>query len=144
MPAISLTLAQNRAVTGSWITLPYVASRAQYGVPTTFTFQGGAKPQRELTRVLTDEQKQNYQVQSEAHDRESARSVWDRLLDRAGLVRFFVFPAFLAALPGLFLAFRQKRMLLPAFAVVLFLAGTAFYPFFYLAFIAALACVFYC
>ncbi len=139
LPAVSLTLAQNKAVTGSWSTLPYVVSRAQYGVPTTFTFQSGAKPRRV---ELTEEQKQNYQVQSEAHDRESARSLWDRFLDRAGLVRFFVFPAFFAALPGLFLAFRQRCMLLPAFAVVLFLAGIAFYPFFYAHYIAALACVF--
>jgi hypothetical protein len=138
LPAISLTLAQNKAVTGSWTTLPYLASREQYGVPTTFTFQPDPKPRRELTA----EQKQGYQVQSEAHDRESARSLWDRLLDRAGLIRFFVFPAFFAALPGLFTAFQRRQMLLPALAVVLFLAAAAFYPYFYPHYIAALACVF--
>jgi len=138
LPFISLTLAQNKAVTGSWITLPYMTSREQYGVPTTFTFQPDPKPHRELTA----EQKQDYQVQSEAHAQESARSFGDRFLERAGLVRFFVFPAFLAALPGLLISFKRKRMILPAVAVVLFLAGSAFYPYFYPHYIAALACVF--
>jgi hypothetical protein len=39
LPAIGLTLLQNREVTGSWTTIPYALSRYQYGVPTTFTFQ---------------------------------------------------------------------------------------------------------
>ena len=138
LPFLSLTLAQNKAVTGSWTTLPYMASRAQYGVPATFTFQPDPKPQRELTQ----EQRQDYQVQTEAHDRESAESLWDRLAERAGLVRFFVFPALFAALPGLLLAFRQRRMIVPASAVVVLLAGAAFYPYFYPHYIAALACVF--
>jgi len=33
LPAVSLTLAQNKVVTGSWTTLPYMLSRYQYGVP---------------------------------------------------------------------------------------------------------------
>ena len=43
-PAVVLTLAQNKQVTGSWTTLPYVLSRYQYGVPTTFTFQPNPIP----------------------------------------------------------------------------------------------------
>jgi hypothetical protein len=138
LPAISLTLAQNKAVTGSWTTLPYSASRAQYGVPTTFTFQPDPKPSRELTT----EQKDDYQAQSEVHDRESKRSWWGRFTDRASYSRFFVFPALFAALPGLFLAFKQRRMILPAASVVIFLAADAFYPYFYPHYIAALSCVF--
>lgn len=138
LPAIALTLAQNKAVTGSWTTLPYLASRAQYGVPTTFTFQPDPKPSRELTM----EQKDDYQAQVQVHDRESKRTWWDRFLDRSSYIRFFVFPALFAALPGLFLAFRHRRLILPAAAVVIFLAGAAFYPYFYAHYIAALACVF--
>jgi len=37
LPAILLTLAQNKQVTGSWTTLPYKLSQYQYGVPATFT-----------------------------------------------------------------------------------------------------------
>ncbi len=138
LPAISLTLAQNKAVTGSWTTLPYSASRAQYGVPATFTFQSDPRPSRELTA----EQKDDYRAQLEVHDRESRLSWWDRFLDRASYVRFFVFPALFAALPGLFLAFKHRRLILPASAAVTLLAGAAFYPYFYPHYIAALACVF--
>ena len=143
LPFVTLTLAQNKAVTASWTTLPYMASREQYGMPTTFTFQPDPTPHRPLTQ----EQKQGYQIQSEVHDRERARTFPDRLLDRAGFIRFFVFPALFAALPGLFLAFRQKafkqkRLILPMAAIVLFLTGAAFYPYFYPHYIAALACVF--
>jgi hypothetical protein len=143
LPFISLTLAQNKAVTGSWTTLPYMTSRQQYGVPTTFTFQPNPQPHRELT----PEQQQDYQVQSEAHAQESARGFWSRFVERAGLIRFFVFPAFFVALPGLLMIFfqsalKRRRMILPAVAVVLFLAGASFYPYFYPHYIAALACVF--
>jgi hypothetical protein len=37
LPAAGLTLLHNKQVTGSWTTLPYMLSRYQYGVPTTFT-----------------------------------------------------------------------------------------------------------
>lgn len=138
LPALSLSLAQNKAVTGSWLTLPYMASRAQYGVPTTFTFQPDPVPHRELTA----EQKRGYDVQSEVHDREAARGLWDRLLDRASYIRFFVYPALFAAIPGLILAFKRRRAILPACAIPLFLIGAIFYPYFYPHYLAALCCVF--
>src|SRR5258707_7724595 len=59
-PAIFLTLAHNRAVTGNWTTLPYQVSRYQYGVPAAFTTQDNAVPQRDLTR----QQQLDYQLQS--------------------------------------------------------------------------------
>ncbi|MGH9645983.1 MAG: hypothetical protein ACRD4E_04120, partial [Bryobacteraceae bacterium] len=58
-PAIALTLFHDRAVTGSWTTLPYSVSRYQYGVPTTFTVQPNPIPHRELTH----EQSVDYQAQ---------------------------------------------------------------------------------
>jgi len=59
IPALGLILLQNRAVTGSWTTLPYMASRYQYGVPTTFTFQPNPVPHRPMTR----EQELDYEIQ---------------------------------------------------------------------------------
>jgi hypothetical protein len=50
LPAITLMLAQNFAVTGSFTSLPYELSRYQYGVPTTFTFQPNPEPHRTLTQ----------------------------------------------------------------------------------------------
>src|SRR5437667_9014267 len=48
LPAIVITLVQNKQVTNSWTTLPYVLSRYQYGVPTTFTFRPNPIHHREL------------------------------------------------------------------------------------------------
>ncbi len=44
LPAVGITLLQNKQVTGSWNTLPYQLSRYQYGVPATFTFQPEPDP----------------------------------------------------------------------------------------------------
>jgi len=138
LPFLSLTLAQNRAVTGSWTTLPYMASRDQYGVPTSFTFQPVPVPHRELT----PEQRRGYDRQSEVHDRESARSLWGRLLDRAGYIRFFLSPSILVTLPVFLLALRDRRLWWPVGTILMLLAGSTFYPYFYPHYIAALACVF--
>ncbi len=43
LACLLLTGAQNKAVTGNWTTLPYMLSRYQYGVPSTFTFQPNAR-----------------------------------------------------------------------------------------------------
>lgn len=138
LPFVSLTLAQNKAVTGSWTTLPYMASRYQYGVPTTFTMQPTPEPHRELT----PEQQRGYEVQSEAHDRESSLSLWERLVERAGNIRFFLSPALLVLLPVFLFALRDRRLWWPAASIVVLIAATAFYPYFYPHYIAALACVF--
>lgn len=57
-PAGMITLLQNRAVTGAWLRLPYLESRYQYGVPTTFTFSptrclivNSASNSRSITRL---------------------------------------------------------------------------------------------
>jgi len=49
LPAAAITLLQNKQAAGSWTTLPYMLSRYQYGVPTTFTTQPNPVPHRELT-----------------------------------------------------------------------------------------------
>ena len=138
LPFVSLTLAQNRAVTGSWTTLPYMTSRFEYGVPTTFTFQPAPEPHRELT----PEQQRGYDVQSEVHDRENARSLWERLLDRAENIRFFLSPALFVALPIFLVALRDRRLWWPAASILILLTASAFYPYFYPHYLAAVACAF--
>src|SRR5208283_179387 len=49
VPFLALTLFQNKAVTGSWTTLPEALSQYQYGVPAALTFQQHVEPHRELT-----------------------------------------------------------------------------------------------
>src|SRR6202035_4052502 len=49
LPAIGFTLLQNKQVTGSWTTLPYMLSQYQYGVPAALTFQSDQIPHNDLT-----------------------------------------------------------------------------------------------
>jgi hypothetical protein len=128
--ALALTAVQNKAVTGSWTTLPYVLSRSQYGVPTTFTFQPNPKPHR----ALTAEQQLDYRAQSAIH--EEAGGYWQRLAYRFRFVRFFFLP------PLLFAAlWAGRKFAWAAGAIVLFALGTNFYPYFFPHYLAAIACL---
>ncbi|HVP45415.1 MAG TPA: hypothetical protein VMT32_02485, partial [Bryobacteraceae bacterium] len=108
MPAVALTLAQNKQVTGSWTTLPYVLSRYQYGVPTTFTFQPNPVPHRELTV----EQDLDYKVQVAVHggDRDTVKDYFGRLAQRVRFYRFFFLPPLYLALPFFLPRLRELRL----------------------------------
>lgn len=140
IPAVSLVLLQNKQVTGSWTTLPYVLSRYEYGVPTTFTFQPIPIPHRELTAG----QQLNYEEQSATHGRdpESPARYFERLASRVRFYRFFFLPPLYLAMPFFLLALRQWRFAWAALTLALFALGTNFYPYFYPHYIAAVTCLF--
>ncbi len=140
MPAIALTLLQNKQITGSWTTLPYALSRYQYGVPTTFTVQANPVPHSELTR----EQQLDYELQSKVHgeNAETVTSYFERLASRARFYRFFFLAPLYLALPAFLLALREFRFAWLLLTVLMFAAGTNFYPYFYSHYIAAVACLF--
>jgi len=140
LPAFMLILFQNRAVTGSWTTLPYLLSRYQYGVPTTFTFQPNPAPHLQLTR----EQELGYEAQSDVHGPgvDSWASYWTRWASRVRFYRFFFLAPLYLALLAFLPALRELRFTWVAGTVLLFSLGTNFYPYFYSHYIAALTCVF--
>jgi hypothetical protein len=168
LPAVALTLAQSKAVTGSWTTLPYMLSRDQYGVPTTFTFQPNPVPHRELT----PEQQIDYETQSQVHASEAAMSFPARLAERFRYVRFFLLPPLYVALVfGLMAPVLRKRgsqvetqqssggggsrlsrvlralkenrdTLWAAGTIGLFAVGVTLYPYFHPNYVAAIACLF--
>jgi hypothetical protein len=134
IPAIALTLAQNKAVTGRWTVLPYQVSRDQYGVPAAFTSQPDPVPQRDLTY----EQKLDYQTQTQVHDIEARSSFLQRVGGRVRYARFFLLPPLYVLI--LFVWWRQ---VLWAVGSILFLTlGVTLYPYFYPHYIAAVACLF--
>ncbi|MGB7759263.1 MAG: hypothetical protein WBL61_05510, partial [Bryobacteraceae bacterium] len=142
LPAVSLTLAQNKAVTGSWTTLPYALSRYQYGVPAAFTFQPNPVPHV----ALTPEQELDYRAQSAVHGEgpDTPARYIARLGERLHFCRFFFCPPLMVALP-VFLAavvWRRGRLLWAAGAILLFALADNLYPYFYPHYIAALTCVF--
>ena len=140
VPFLLLMGAHNKAVTGSFTTLPYQASRYEYGVPTTFTFQPNPVPHR----ALTPEQQLDYQAQSIIHGErtDTFAAWWARLLDRVHFYRFFFYPPLYLVLPLFLLALRERRFMWVAATVALFVIGDNFYPYFYPHYIAALTCVF--
>jgi hypothetical protein len=139
LPAVGLTLVQNKSVTGNWTQLPYVLSRYQYGVPTTFTWQQNPTPHR----TLTPEQDLDYRAQAAIHGpgTDSLGSYLVRLAYRLRYLRFFalapLYLAFLFFLPSL----REVKWIWLLVVVGLFLAGTNFYPYFFPHYIAAITTV---
>jgi hypothetical protein len=137
-PAVLLMLTQNYAVTGNCFTMPYQLSRYQYGVPATFTFQANPTPHR----ALTAEQLLDFRAQSLIHDEAATMPLSERLAERLHFYRFFFYPALLLALPAFLFALREFRFAWAAGCMVIFALGTAFYPYFYPHYIAALTCLF--
>ena len=139
-PAVVLTLVHNKQATGSWTTLPYVLSRYQYGVPTTFTFQPNPIPHRQLT----PEQQLDYETQAAVHgkDADTVGRYFQRLLFRVRFYRFFWIAPLYFTLPFFTLALREKRFTWVIATLLLFSLGTNFYPYFYPHYIAALTCLF--
>jgi hypothetical protein len=139
-PALGLMLLQNKQATGSWTTLPYMLSRYQYGVPTTFTIQPIPPPHR----ALTHEQQLDYDAQSEAHGQGTGSfvSFWARWAGRIGFYRFFLLAPLYLALPAFLFALREYRFAWAAITILIFSFGTNFYPYFYPHYVAALTCLF--
>jgi len=140
LPAIGLSLLQNRQVTGNWLTLPYMLSQYQYGIPTSFTFQPVPAPHR----ALTQEQRVDYDLQSAVHGAtpDSPSAFFRRLGARVRFYRWF-FPVPLSlVLPAFLPALRQPRFLWLAAALAIIVVGTNFYPYFYPHYIAGATCLF--
>ena len=140
LPSAGLSLLQNKQVTGSWTTLPYVLSRYQYGVPAAFTWQTNPQPHVDLTR----EQQLQYKMQTSfrASGPETIKSYLLRLGYRVRYYRFFFLPALYVALPFFLLKLREPRFLWVALTLALFALGANFYPFFEVHYLGALTCLF--
>jgi hypothetical protein len=125
LPAAGLLLAQNRQSTGNWMTMPYMLSRYEYGVPVTFTFQDPPAPHRDLNR----EQALNYRMQlsfRSAH--ETVVTYLERLEYRVRFLRFFLLAPLYLALLAFLWAMRDYRFLWVGMTVALFTLGSNFYP----------------
>jgi len=140
LPAIGLTLLQNKQVTGRWTTLPYMLSQYQYGVPATFTVQPNPTPHR----ALTADQQLDYDAQAAVHGKgtDTVQAYLKCLAGRVRFYRFFMLAPLYVALPFFFLSVREFRFLWIVLALLVFSLGTNFYPYFYPHYIAAAACLF--
>ena len=140
IPAVALTLAQNKQVTGQWLTLPYMLSRYQYGVPATLTIQPMPVPHRELT----PQQRLDYEIQSSVHGKgpETIQSYLGRLAARVRFYRFFFYAPLYIAILLFLIRVREFRFAWVVLTLLIFALGSNFYPYFYSHYIAAAACLF--
>lgn len=138
--ALSLSLVQNKQITGSWTTLPYMLSRYQYGVPAAFTWQANPVPHLDLTR----QQQLQYKMQTSfrATGPETAATYLERLEYRLRFYRFFFLPPLYLALPFFCLRLREWRFAWVAITFLIFALGVNFYPFFEVHYLGALTCLF--
>lgn len=133
----SVTALHNRAVTGSFTTLPYSLSQQAYGVPQTLL---GQRPVEEPP-LRYDELRQMYRWQREAKDAANRRP-----FRRLGVVlykswAFYVTPWF--ALPVALLAFmlKDRWILIGGGIMVCAMIASALYPFFFPHYLAVYSCV---
>lgn len=140
LPAIGITLLQNKQVTGSWTTLPYALSQVQYGVPAALTFEPNAVPHRELTR----EQQLDYRMQLSfrGDHPETLNSYFLRLFYRIRYYRFFFMPPLYLALPFFLLALRGRKFIWIVLWPLVFALGVNFFPAFQYHYMAGVACLF--
>lgn len=126
LPAVGLTFLQNKAVTGSFLTLPYQLSQYQYGVPSSLTFQENPVPHRELT----PQQALDYKMQLSFHGprKDTIASYLLRLEYRVRFYRFFFLPELYLALPFFLLRLREWRYAWAAGTCLLFALGINFFP----------------
>jgi hypothetical protein len=140
LPASALTLLQNKQVTGHWNTHPFIASRARYGIPTTFAFQSVPIPQG----PLTIEQQINYDAQVAVHgNTPETFSTWlTRLLKRVAFYRFFFLAPLYLVLPAFLFSLRDRLYGWVVATLLLLACGTTFYVYFYPHYIAVATCLF--
>jgi hypothetical protein len=137
--AIGIAFAQNKAVTGSWTTLPYQLSQYQYGVPAALTLQPNPTPHR----ALTPEQQMDYRMQTSflGGAAETLSSFLLRLEFRVRYYRFFFPPALYLALPLFFASLRRPGALWAAVTLTIFAIGINFFPAYQLHYAAACTCL---
>ncbi len=139
VPAIGLTLFQNKAVTGAWTTLPYALSQYQYGVPSSLTFQQNPTPHRSLTT----EQELDYKMQLGFHEgRDTPASYLLRLEYRIRFYRFFFLVPLYLTLPFFLATLTDARSLWMAISVFIFALGINFFPAFQFHYLAPATCLF--
>jgi hypothetical protein len=138
--AAAITLFHNKAVTGSWTTLPEKLSQDQYGVPAALTFQANPLP----SRPLTPQQALDYRMQLGFRGArpETLRSYLERLEYRVRYYRFFFFAPLYLALAAFLFTLRRDRHGWVALACLIFALGVNFFPAFQLHYVAAVACLF--
>jgi hypothetical protein len=139
LPAVGITILQDKAVTGRWLQLPYALSQERYGVPAVLTIQDPPVP----TGPLTREQELDYRMQRGFHPgRDTLRSFGERLLFRVRYYRFYFLPPLYWALLAFLVGIRSWRWAYVPAVCGLFALGVNLFPAFQFHYVAAVVCLF--
>ena len=139
LPAVGITLLQNKRVTGEWTTLPYALSQYQYGVPAALTFQKPPVPHLQLT----PQQELDYRMQANFHPgADTLGSYLARMMFRIRYYRFYFYPPLYLALVAFLVSIRSYRWLWVAITCLVFALGINFFPAFQFHYLAAVVCLF--
>jgi len=141
IPAIGITLLQDKSVTGLWTTLPYQLSQYQYGVPASLTFQPNPIPHRDLTPQQQLEYKS--QLAFREGEKDTLKTYLLRLEYRVRYYRFFFLAPLSLAIPAFwFAAAREPRYAWVLLTLFIFALGINFFPAFQLHYLGAVTCLF--
>jgi hypothetical protein len=140
IPAVGITVLQNKRVTGSWTTLPEVLSQYQYGVPAALTFQPDPVPHR----ALNPQQALDYKMQTSFRGapNETLGIFLLRLEYRVRYYRFFFLAPLYLVLPIFLATIREYRSIWVVVTLAAFALGVNFFPAFQFHYVAAVACLF--
>lgn len=137
MLAGGITALHNRAVTGSFITLPYQLSQRIYGVPQSLLWQKVV----EEPALKNEHQKKIYQWQRGVKERRHGNPLiqFAFILVRSWI--FYITPWY--SIPVIFLLFlrKDKQILLGSSIVVCAMVCAVLYPFFFDHYISAYSCI---
>jgi hypothetical protein len=134
-----LTALHDRAVTGSYTTTPYQLSQQLYGTPQTFLWQAPIQEPPLRAKELRD----MYAWQRNQKDRTSTHPLRNY---RAILVHawaFFVSVWYYIPIALLPFLWKDHQVLAAAAMIVLAIAASGLYPFFFPHYVAAYACLFF-
>ena len=140
LTGLVLTGLQNRAVTGSFLKLPYVLSQYEYGVPAALTFEPNPVPHRQLTPQQELEYKSQRAFHGEGAD--TLAAFLFRLEYRVRFYRFYSFAPLYVALVVFIVTVRGYRRMYVLLACTIFALGTNLFPYLYPRYVAAVACLF--
>jgi len=141
IPAIGITVLQNKSVTGHWMMLPYQLSQYQYGVPASLTVQPNPVPHRELTAQQQMEYKS--QLAFRESEKETIQSYLLRLEYRVRFYRFFFLaPLFLAIAAFCVASVREWRYAWVLLTLLIFALGINFFPAFQTHYLGAVTSLF--
>ncbi len=138
--AASITLLQNKRVTGSWTMLPEMLSQYQYGVPAALTFQPDPVPHHELTPQQALDYKM--QISFRGGHKETLGSFLLRLEYRVRYYRFYFLAPLYLVLPIFLAGIREYRFVWVLLTLLMFALGVNFFPAFQFHYIAAVSCLF--